>query len=97
MSNNSEDNMQIAITEDIAQGLYSNFALINKSTAEFVLDFVQVLPGTKQPSVKSRIIVAPLHAKRLKQMLETQLAEYEQQHGEITDADAIAAKQQTQA
>jgi hypothetical protein len=85
MDNNQQNNIEIALPEDVAFGIYSNYALVNKSESEFVVDFVQILPGVQQPSVKSRIILAPLHAKRLAATLNAQIDAYEQQCGIITE------------
>ena len=63
---NEQDNqIQIELPEDVAQGTYSNLAIIAHSSSEFVIDFVRVLPGLPKAKVKSRIILTPEHAKRL--------------------------------
>ncbi|MDD2476196.1 MAG: DUF3467 domain-containing protein, partial [Dysgonamonadaceae bacterium] len=63
--NNPENQIEIELTEEIAQGIYSNLAIISHSSSEFVLDFIRVVPGVPKAKVKSRIILTPDHAKRL--------------------------------
>jgi len=82
-----EDNnnqISIELKEDIAQGTYSNLAIITHSSSEFVLDFVRIMPGIPKAEVKSRIILTPEHAKRLLLALKDNLTKYEAAHGEIT-------------
>ena len=71
MENQNPDNqLQIELKEEVAQGTYANLAIITHSSSEFVLDFVRVLPGLPKAGVQSRIILAPEHAKRLQRALE---------------------------
>ena len=72
-----EEQFQIELSEDVAQGIYANLAIITHSSSEFVLDFVRMLPGVPKASVKSRIILAPEHAKRLMLALEENIKKYE--------------------
>ncbi|HKM12362.1 MAG TPA: DUF3467 domain-containing protein [Bacteroidales bacterium] len=76
-------NKGISITPEVARGVYSNLVFINHSNSEFVLDFIQVMPGMLQPNVNSRIIMAPEHAKRLLKALEDNVSKYENSFGEI--------------
>ena len=62
--------LQIELKEDIAQGIYANLAVITHSSSEFIVDFVRVMPGMPKAGVKSRIVLAPEHAKRLLRALE---------------------------
>jgi hypothetical protein len=75
--------INIELKEDIAQGTYSNLAVITHSSSEFVIDFVRVMPGIPKAEVKSRIILTPEHAKRLLFALQDNIAKYEAVHGEI--------------
>ena len=59
------NHLQIELKEDIAQGIYANLAVITHSSSEFIVDFVRVMPGMPKAGVKSRIVLAPEHAKRL--------------------------------
>ena len=71
MENQNPDNqLQIELKEEVAQGTYANLAIITHSSSEFVLDFVRVLPGLPKAGVQSRVILAPEHAKRLQRALE---------------------------
>ena len=84
---NKKDGLNIELSEDVAQGSYSNLAIINHSPSEFVLDFIQMMPGVPKAKVKSRIILTPQHAKRLMKALNDNVSKYEDQHGEIQDLD----------
>ncbi|HAO14589.1 MAG TPA: DUF3467 domain-containing protein, partial [Tenacibaculum sp.] len=68
-NNNKEPQLNIELDQDIAEGTYSNLAIINHSTAEFIVDFVNIMPGVPKAKVKSRIIMTPQHAKRLTKAL----------------------------
>ena len=75
--------LNIDLPEEEAQGVYSNLAVITHSPVEFVVDFAQIMPGMKQAKVRSRIILAPHHAKRLLQALSENVQRFEQQQGPI--------------
>ena len=77
--------INIEIDEKIAEGTYSNLAIINHSVSEFVVDFVSIMPGTPKSKVKSRIILTPQHAKRLLKALGENVTRFENAHGEIKD------------
>ena len=87
MENQNPDNqLQIELKEEVAQGTYANLAIITHSSSEFVLDFVRVLPGLPKAGVQSRVILAPEHAKRLQRALEeniTKLARFRMDLGRI--------------
>jgi len=85
-SNNSNDGkLNIELPEEIAEGIYSNLAIINHSVSEFVLDFVTIMPGVPKAKVKSRIVLTPQHAKRLMKALADNVSKYEKQHGTIKE------------
>ncbi len=79
--------INIELDESVAQGTYSNLAIINHSVSEFVMDFVSIMPGTPKSKVKSRIILTPQHAKRLVKALSENVKRFEQAHGTIKDYD----------
>ncbi|WP_053991771.1 DUF3467 domain-containing protein [Mangrovimonas sp. TPBH4] len=79
--------INIELDEKVAEGTYSNLAIINHSVSEFVVDFVSIMPGTPKSKVKSRIILTPQHAKRLLKALGDNVHRFEQAHGEIKDYD----------
>ena len=64
-NNNNQNQLQIELSQEVAQGEYANFAIITHSSSDFVIDFARVLPGVPKSQVKSRVILAPEHAKRL--------------------------------
>ena len=78
-----ENQLQIELKEDIAEGTYANLAIIAHSTSEFVFDSVRMMPGVNKAKVKSRIVMTPEHAKRLALALQDNLMKYEAQFGEI--------------
>jgi hypothetical protein len=80
---NKKGKMNIDLPEELAQGIYANLAIITHSPVEFVVDFAQMLPGMKQATVRSRIILAPHHAKRMLHALGENVKRYEEQHGPI--------------
>ena len=79
--------INIELDEQVAQGTYSNLAIINHSVSEFVVDFVNIMPGTPKSKVKSRIILTPQHAKRLVKALSENVKRFENTHGTIKDYD----------
>ena len=88
MSESKKKNgLNIELTEEIAEGVYSNLAIINHSPSEFVVDFIQMMPGVKKAKVKSRVVLTPQHAKRLMKALSDNVTKFESQHGEIKDID----------
>ncbi|MCX6292634.1 MAG: DUF3467 domain-containing protein [Bacteroidetes bacterium] len=91
MSENQNQNNQlnIELTEDIADGIYSNLAIITHSNSEFVLDFVKVMPGVPKAKVKARILLTPQHAKRLLAAMQDNIQKYESVHGTIKQTEAI--------
>ncbi len=91
--NPQEGNVNIQLNEMVAQGVYCNLALVNHSPSEFVLDFIQLMPGVQQANVRSRVILAPLHAKRVLAALEQNIKNYEQQFGEIKEVEPFVLGQ----
>ncbi|HNX89768.1 MAG TPA: DUF3467 domain-containing protein [Paludibacteraceae bacterium] len=88
MDNNENQNqLNIELSAEVAEGIYSNLAIISHSTSEFVLDFIRIMPGTPKANVKSRIILTPEHAKRLLFALQDNINKYEQQNGKIKVPD----------
>ena len=87
---NKKEGLNIELSEEISEGSYSNLAIINHSPSEFVLDFIQMMPGVPKAKVKSRIILTPQHAKRLMKALNENITKFEGQHGEIKDIDSSA-------
>ena len=88
-SNNQPNQLNIEISEETAEGQYVNLAIITHSHAEFVIDFVNVMPGTPKSKVKSRIILTPQHAKRFMKALIENVSRFEAVNGSIQDLEAV--------
>lgn len=88
MSDQKKNNeLNIELDEEVAQGTYSNLAVISHSHSEFVVDFVRIVPGVPKARVKSRIILTPEHAKRLMHALQDNIDKFEESHGSIPSDD----------
>jgi hypothetical protein len=79
--------INIEISEETAEGIYANLAIISHSNAEFVVDFIRMMPNVPKAKVKSRIILTPQHAKRLLLALKENVQKYEMQFGKIEDME----------
>ncbi len=79
--------INIELNDEVSQGIYSNLAIITHSSAEFILDFVRIMPGLPKAQVKSRIILTPEHAKRLMAALQDNISKYESAHGPIKNIE----------
>jgi uncharacterized protein (DUF1778 family) len=86
----NKNQLNIELTEDIADGVYSNLAIITHSNSEFVVDFARVLPGVPKAKVKSRIVLTPQHAKRLLRALSENVKKFEALHGNIQESEMQA-------
>jgi hypothetical protein len=84
---NNPNQLNIEISEEVAEGAYANLAIITHSHAEFVIDFVNVMPGTPKSRVKSRIIFTPQHAKRFMKALAENVQRFEAANGKIQDLE----------
>ena len=80
---NKQPSLQLELPQDVAQGEYANFAIIAHSSSDFIVDFARVLPGVPKAQVKSRVILAPEHAKRLLMALQENVLRYEREFGPI--------------
>jgi hypothetical protein len=80
--------INIELGDDVAEGVYSNMAMITHSNAEFVMDFIRLMPGIPKARVKSRIVMTPLHAKRLLRALNENIGKFEATHGPIHDNES---------
>ena len=79
----NQQQLNIELSEEIGQGVYSNLAVITHSSSEFVIDFVRIMPGIPKANVKSRIILTPEHAKRLLYAIQDNIKKYESVNGPI--------------
>lgn len=80
--------LNIELPEEVAEGIYSNLAIISHSNSEFVVDYVRLVPNTPKAKVKARIILTPTHAKRLLRALTENVEKYEARFGKIEEPDA---------
>jgi hypothetical protein len=85
----AENHINIEIDEAVSEGQYANLAIITHSHAEFVVDFVNVMPSTPKSKVKSRIILTPFHAKRLMRALVDNIKKFEATNGTIQDMEQV--------
>jgi hypothetical protein len=86
-TNAQPSQLNIELNEEIAEGTYSNLAIITHSHSEFVIDFINVMPGVPKARVKSRIILTPEHAKRLLTALKENVTKFESVHGTIKQSE----------
>ncbi|MFA6260196.1 MAG: DUF3467 domain-containing protein [Bacteroidia bacterium] len=87
---NNPNQLNIELSEEIAEGVYSNLAIITHSNSEFVIDFIRIMPGVPKAKVKSRIVLTPEHAKRLALALSDNIRKYEELNGTIQVQEAPA-------
>ena len=87
MEKPNENQVNIELNEETALGVYSNLAIITHSQSEIISDFIQLMPGVQQAQVRSRVILAPLHAKRVLAALQQNIQNYEAQFGEIKEVE----------
>ena len=87
--NQQPNQLNIEISEEVAEGDYANLAIITHSHAEFVIDFVNVMPGTPKSKVKSRIILPPQHAKGFMKALTENITRFESMNGKIQDLEDV--------
>ena len=83
MEEQNENQINIELSEEMAEGIYSNLAIITHSSSEFVVDFIRVMPGVPKAKVKSRVVLTPEHAKRLLTALQDNIERYEDANGRI--------------
>jgi hypothetical protein len=83
----NQNQINIELSEEIAEGIYSNLAMIAHSNSEFVIDFIRLMPGVPKAKVKSRIVITPEHAKRLSSALIDNIRKYEETFGAIKKTD----------
>ena len=84
---NEQNQINIELSEEIAEGVYANLAMIAHSNSEFVIDFIRLMPGVPKAKVKSRIVITPEHAKRLLNALSDNITKYEETFGPIKKTD----------
>ncbi|OCX54576.1 hypothetical protein BEL04_10085 [Mucilaginibacter sp. PPCGB 2223] len=87
MAEQNDNQINIELAEEVAEGTYSNLAIITHSNSEFVIDFIRIMPGVPKARVKSRIILTPEHAKRLLNALSDNIEKFESANGRINIQD----------
>ncbi|MEQ8905816.1 DUF3467 domain-containing protein [Ekhidna sp.] len=85
----NQNQINIELSEETAEGIYANLAMIAHSSSEFVIDFIRLMPGVPKAKVKSRIVVTPEHAKRLLNALKDNIQKYEATFGEVKQTDEV--------
>ncbi len=84
-NNNQENQLNIELPEEVAEGTYSNLSIITHSHSEFIVDFIQLMPGIPKGKVKSRIVLTPDNAKKLMKALAENIGKFESIHGTIKE------------
>jgi hypothetical protein len=92
---NNPNQINIELPEDVAEGIYSNLAIISHSHSEFIVDFIRLVPNVPKAKVKARVILTPQHAKRLMGALAENVKKYEAQFGVIDAQDHLQIPQMT--
>ncbi len=82
-NNDNKKQLNLDLKPEVAQGTYSNLAIISHSRSEFIIDFAAMLPGLQKPEVRSRILMTPEHCKRPRNALVDNIGRYENQFGTI--------------
>jgi len=88
--NKGQVNINIELPEDVAEGIYSNLAVITHSNSEFIIDYIRIMPGVPKAKVKARILLTPQHAKRLLKALNENVAKFESVNGTIEETEVNA-------
>ena len=86
--NQEQKGLNIELSEEVAEGVYSNLAIITHSSSEFVYDFIRIMPGVPKARVKSRVVMTPEHAKKLMRALAENVTKYESIHGVIREDES---------
>lgn len=82
-----QNQINIELPDDVAEGVYANLAMVAHSNSEFVIDFIRLMPGVPKAKVKSRVVVTPEHAKRLLNALKDNINKYENNFGPIKQSE----------
>src|SRR5438045_5247761 len=83
----NQNQINIELSEEIAEGVYANLAMIAHSNSEFVIDFIRLMPGLPKAKVKSRVVITPEHDKRLLSALKDNVSKYVENFGEIKQTE----------
>ncbi len=88
-SGKNSNQINIELSEEVAEGEYANLAMIAHSNSEFVIDFIRLMPGVPKAKVKSRIVITPEHAKRMLMALQDNINKYEASFGTIKQSSEL--------
>ncbi|MBI4090130.1 MAG: DUF3467 domain-containing protein [Candidatus Kerfeldbacteria bacterium] len=85
---NGQPRQQMNIQSDpvTLRGVYANMMLVAHTPEEFVLDFMNFVPGQPQGHHVGRIMTSPGHLKRIIAALAENLKRYETQFGPVKAA-----------
>jgi hypothetical protein len=83
MEEQNENQINIELSEEVAEGIYANLAIITHSSSEFVLDFIRVMPGVPKSKGEIAHYITPEHAKRLLTALEDNIEKFEAVNGRV--------------
>lgn len=86
---NNQQDLNLTITSEVAAGTYSNLVVISHNPTEIIFDFAQLLPGVQGATVRQRVIMNPVHAKRTLAALSDNIKKYEQQFGQIEEPQVL--------
>ena len=84
-----QNQINIELTDEVSKGKYANLAMIAHSSSEFVIDFIQLMPGVPKAKVNSRVIITPEHAKKFSLALSDNISKYEKKYSQINDFNEI--------
>ena len=84
-----QNQINIELTDEVSKGKYANLAMIAHSSSEFVIDFIQLMPGVPKAKVNSRLIITPEHAKKFSLALSDNISKYEKKYSQINDFNEI--------
>ena len=90
-STDGKGRLKVELSAEVAEGVYCNLAMIAHTQDEFVIDFIQVLPGTRPAKVKTRVIVSPEHAGRLLKALQDNIQKYEDHYRHLKHGSSSKA------
>lgn len=88
-SEEKKNQINIELPEEVAEGVYTNLSIITHSPSEFIVDFIQLMPGVPKGKVKSRVLMTPENAKKLMHALSDNISKYESLHGKIRSNDQL--------
>ena len=70
-------NIEATYTPETTKGVYSNVMMVHHNKDEFVLDFFILSPQPKVAVAVSRVIVSPVVAKKLAELMAKEVKNYE--------------------